>query len=110
MALGLLRALHEAGLGVPEDVSVVGFDDVPESGYYTPPLTTVRQDFRELGERVMALVLRCSRARPRPRCRWSSRCSSCGRPQLLPQPDHRPTNAGHIDCLTTQDVSAHTDA
>src|SRR5450631_109640 len=58
MALGLLRALHEAGLRVPEDVSVVGFDDVPESGYFTPPLTTVRQDFPELGQRVMALVLR----------------------------------------------------
>ena len=58
MALGLLRALHEAGLRVPEDVSVVGFDDLPESGYFTPPLTTVRQDFRELGQRAMALVLR----------------------------------------------------
>jgi DNA-binding LacI/PurR family transcriptional regulator len=58
MALGLLRALHEAGLRVPEDVSVVGFDDVPESGYFTPPLTTVRQDFGELGRRIMALVLR----------------------------------------------------
>jgi len=58
MALGLLRALHEAGLRVPEDVSVVGFDDLPESGYFAPPLTTVRQDFRELGQRTMALVLR----------------------------------------------------
>jgi DNA-binding LacI/PurR family transcriptional regulator len=58
MALGLLRALHETGLRVPQDVSVVGFDDLPESGYFTPPLTTVRQDFRELGQRTMALVLR----------------------------------------------------
>ena len=58
MALGLLRALQEAGLRVPEDVSVVGFDDLPESGYFAPPLTTVRQDFRELGQRTMALVLR----------------------------------------------------
>jgi len=58
MALGLLLALHEAGLRVPEDVSVVGFDDTPESGYFTPPLTTVRQDFLELGRRTMALVLR----------------------------------------------------
>ena len=58
MALGLLRALHEAGLRVPEDVSVVGFDDVPESGYFEPPLTTVRQDFEKLGQRAMALVLR----------------------------------------------------
>ena len=58
MALGLLRALHEAGIQVPEDVSVVGFDDLPESGFFTPPLTTVRQDFRELGQRTMALILR----------------------------------------------------
>jgi DNA-binding LacI/PurR family transcriptional regulator len=58
IALGLLRALHEAGLRVPQDVSMVGFDDLPESGYFTPPLTTVRQDFRELGQRTMALVLR----------------------------------------------------
>jgi DNA-binding LacI/PurR family transcriptional regulator len=58
MALGLLRALHEAGLRVPEDVSVVGFDDLPESGYFEPPLTTVRQDFEKLGQRTMALVLR----------------------------------------------------
>jgi len=58
MALGLLRALHEAGLRVPQDVSVVGFDDIPESGYFTPPLTTIRQDFLELGHRTMALVLR----------------------------------------------------
>ncbi|HEY5249216.1 MAG TPA: LacI family DNA-binding transcriptional regulator [Dermatophilaceae bacterium] len=58
MALGALRALHEAGLRVPQDVSIVGFDDVPESGYFTPPLTTIRQDFPELGKRIMALVLR----------------------------------------------------
>jgi DNA-binding LacI/PurR family transcriptional regulator len=58
MALGLLRALYEAGLRVPEDVSIVGFDDMPESGFFTPPLTSVRQDFPELGRRVMSLVLR----------------------------------------------------
>jgi len=58
MALGLLRALDEAGLRVPQDVSVVGFDDTPESGYFTPPLTTVRQDLRQLGQLTMALVLR----------------------------------------------------
>ncbi|WP_324278554.1 LacI family DNA-binding transcriptional regulator [Blastococcus brunescens] len=51
MALGLLAALHECGLRIPEDVSVVGFDDLPEAPYFTPPLTTVRQDFAELGRR-----------------------------------------------------------
>jgi DNA-binding LacI/PurR family transcriptional regulator len=57
MALGLLRAFNEAGVRVPGDVSVVGFDDQPESGYFTPPLTTVRQDFEELGRRCMDLML-----------------------------------------------------
>lgn len=45
MAIGLIRALTEAGLRVPDDVSVVGFDDVPVAAYMTPPLTTVRQPF-----------------------------------------------------------------
>ncbi len=53
MALGLLRALAEHGRRVPGDVSVVGFDDIPESGYFLPPLTTVRQDFGELGRRAL---------------------------------------------------------
>ncbi|HYO35904.1 MAG TPA: LacI family DNA-binding transcriptional regulator [Geodermatophilus sp.] len=57
MALGLLAALHEEGLSVPGDVSVVGFDDLPEAPYLVPPLTTVRQDFAELGRRGVQLVL-----------------------------------------------------
>ena len=50
MALGAIRALREAGLRVPEDVSVVGFDDIPEAAFFEPPLTTVRQDFEVLGK------------------------------------------------------------
>jgi DNA-binding LacI/PurR family transcriptional regulator len=57
MALGLLAALHEEGLEIPDDLSVVGFDDLPEAPYFTPPLTTVRQDFAELGRRGVQLVL-----------------------------------------------------
>ena len=56
MALGLLRAFGEKGVRVPEDVSVVGFDDQPEAAYFMPPLTTVRQDFEELGKRCMDLM------------------------------------------------------
>jgi DNA-binding LacI/PurR family transcriptional regulator len=57
MALGLLRRLHEAGREVPRDLSVVGFDDIPEAAYFTPPLTTVRQDFAELGRRCLHALL-----------------------------------------------------
>ncbi|MDX3234280.1 LacI family DNA-binding transcriptional regulator [Streptomyces sp. ME03-5709C] len=58
MALGLLRALAEHGRRVPEDVSVVGFDDVPEAATYVPPLTTIHQDFAEVGRRCVDGVLR----------------------------------------------------
>ncbi len=65
MALGAIGALAERGLRVPEDVSIVGFDDVPEAGYYLPPLTTVRQDFGEVGRRALGtLVDRMSGAIP----------------------------------------------
>jgi DNA-binding LacI/PurR family transcriptional regulator len=57
MALGLLRRLHEAGREVPRDMSIVGFDDIPEAAYFTPPLTTVRQDFAELGRRSLHALL-----------------------------------------------------
>jgi DNA-binding LacI/PurR family transcriptional regulator len=57
MALGLLRALRERGRDVPRDVSVVGFDDLPEAPYFMPPLTTVRQDFNELGRRSLHVLL-----------------------------------------------------
>jgi DNA-binding LacI/PurR family transcriptional regulator len=57
MALGLLRAFHEAGVRVPQDVLVAGFDDVPEAAFYTPPLTTVRQDFPAVGRRSIDLLL-----------------------------------------------------
>jgi DNA-binding LacI/PurR family transcriptional regulator len=57
MALGVARALAERGLRVPADVSVVGFDDVPEAGFYLPPLTTVRQDFAELGRQALRTLV-----------------------------------------------------
>jgi DNA-binding LacI/PurR family transcriptional regulator len=57
MALGLLRALHERGHRIPERVSVVGFDDIPEAQYFTPPLTTVRQGFAEMGRSAMRMLL-----------------------------------------------------
>ena len=57
MALGVLRALREAGRRVPEDVSIIGFDDTPESGYFSPPLTTLRQDFGQVGRACLRLLV-----------------------------------------------------
>jgi DNA-binding LacI/PurR family transcriptional regulator len=57
MALGLLHSCRIQGIAVPEDLSVIGFDDLEEAQYSFPPLTTVRQDFKALGERAMELLL-----------------------------------------------------
>jgi DNA-binding LacI/PurR family transcriptional regulator len=57
MAVGFMRALYEAGVRVPDDVSLVGFDDVPEAAYTTPALTTIRQDFGEIGRASLELLV-----------------------------------------------------
>lgn len=57
MAAGLYLALQERGIRVPQDVSVVGFDDVPLAAYLWPPLTTVRQDFSAIGHELVASLL-----------------------------------------------------
>jgi DNA-binding LacI/PurR family transcriptional regulator len=57
MALGLIHAFSERGISVPNDVSIVGFDDVREAKHFLPPLTTVRQDFRALGSLSVATLL-----------------------------------------------------
>jgi DNA-binding LacI/PurR family transcriptional regulator len=57
MSLGCIHALSEHGLRVPDDVSVVGFDDIPEAEHFAPPLTTMRQDFRQLGTDTLTTVL-----------------------------------------------------
>ena len=57
MALGVMRAMFEAGREVPRDVSIIGFDDVTFARYLTPSLTTVRQDFEEIGQRSVDMLL-----------------------------------------------------
>ena len=57
VALGFIHAAMDAGLDVPREISVVGFDDTPESAHYHPPLTTLRQDFAEGGRRAVASIL-----------------------------------------------------
>jgi DNA-binding LacI/PurR family transcriptional regulator len=57
MALGFMHACWDSGLTVPDDISVVGFDDIPEAAHFYPPLTTVRQNFTEIGRRAVSLLL-----------------------------------------------------
>jgi DNA-binding LacI/PurR family transcriptional regulator len=64
MALGILHAFSEAGRRVPEDVSVVGFDDMTEAAHFSPPLTTVRQDFEASGRLAVGLVVDGIEGRP----------------------------------------------
>lgn len=57
LALGMMRAFHESGVRIPDDIAVVGYDDVAGSDYYEPPLTTVRQPFQEVGRQAMSTLL-----------------------------------------------------
>jgi DNA-binding LacI/PurR family transcriptional regulator len=61
-ALGAIRALHDAQLRVPQDVSVVGFDDIKEAAFQTPRLTTIRQPLHQMGELAVQILL--ERLRP----------------------------------------------
>lgn len=58
MALGALQAARCAGLRVPSDLAIVGFDDIPEAAYFCPPLTTIRQDMVELGRLAVRELIR----------------------------------------------------
>jgi DNA-binding LacI/PurR family transcriptional regulator len=64
MADGALRALRHAGRRVPDDVAVVGFDDIEVARYTEPPLTTVRQPVFDIGREMVLLMLRLSADRP----------------------------------------------
>jgi LacI family transcriptional regulator len=65
MALGALAALREAGLRVPDDVSLVGFDDLPILRDVVPGITTVRVPMREMGRRCMRMAMAGGRRAPR---------------------------------------------
>jgi len=65
MALGLMRAARTLGKRIPEDLAVVGFDDIPESAFYYPPLTTIRQGLYELGQAAVQIFVRIREAEQR---------------------------------------------
>ncbi|HKD12260.1 MAG TPA: substrate-binding domain-containing protein, partial [Thermoanaerobaculia bacterium] len=74
MAIGVLCAFRERGIRVPEEIAVVGFDDIPTSRFITPALTTVRVPIAELGTRATARLLHALRGSG----------GSPGRPETLP--------------------------
>jgi DNA-binding LacI/PurR family transcriptional regulator len=58
MAVGVLRAATDLGVPVPDQLSVIGVDDIPMAAYFVPPLTTVRQDFLRIGQEAARLLIR----------------------------------------------------
>jgi DNA-binding LacI/PurR family transcriptional regulator len=62
MAIGAIRKLKEHGLRVPDDLGIVGYDNIPESAYNSPPLTTISQDFHQMGEKTMEVLESAIRA------------------------------------------------
>jgi len=57
-AIGAQRALHDAGLRVPEDVSVIGFDDIDAASFQVPSLTTIRQPLETMGATAATMLLK----------------------------------------------------
>ena len=64
MALGAMQCLYRRGLRVPEDVAIVGYDDLPEAAYYWPPLTSIRQNLSVLGSTAVKELVRIIEADP----------------------------------------------
>jgi DNA-binding LacI/PurR family transcriptional regulator len=65
MALGAIRAFEENSIRIPEKISLVGFDDIPEAGFFRPPLSTIKQDFAALGRlSVQCLMEQVDPSRP----------------------------------------------
>jgi DNA-binding LacI/PurR family transcriptional regulator len=58
MALGVMQVIQEHGLRIPEDIGIVGFDDMAESAYFLPPLTTIHQDQHEIGQVAVGEIIK----------------------------------------------------
>ncbi|MCJ1709043.1 substrate-binding domain-containing protein [Microbacterium sp. VKM Ac-2923] len=67
MALGVIHGLHDRGIRVPHDISVVGFDDLSDARHFLPPLTTVRQDFSALGASALRRIVAAIEGAAEPR-------------------------------------------
>jgi LacI family transcriptional regulator len=99
MAVGVLASLTAAGVNVPREMSVVGFDDIPIARYVNPPLTTIRVDIAELGKCAFALLLDAigNPAAHAPRHDLVATAlvvrKSCGAPKTQPKQNTQPHRA-----------------
>ena len=67
MALGAIRAFEENSIRIPQEISLVGFDDIPEAGFFRPPLSTIKQDFAALGRlSIQCLTAQVDQSRATP--------------------------------------------
>ena len=89
MALGLAEALRQRGLRVPDDVSIVGFDDLPSVRWFAPPLTTVRQPLAEMGKVAARVILRQAAGEPIDNLRMELRTDLVIRASTAPPPTPR---------------------
>ena len=111
MAIGALSALRDANVKVPEEMAVVGFDDIPIGAFLNPPLTSVHVGIAELGARAAELLLRMLAERPPPgtpprRDVLPTRLAirgSCGSPSgsITPSLTHRSARREHSSSFTT---------
>jgi LacI family transcriptional regulator len=95
-AMGVIRALSDCGLRIPEDVSVIGYDDVQAAAYHVPSLTTIRQPLRKMGE-IAAMTLLDKLAGKQTEHILQVE------PELIVRES---TSAVHETCWTTRDLSA----
>ncbi|GAA2228403.1 LacI family DNA-binding transcriptional regulator [Promicromonospora sukumoe] len=93
MAIGAIRAVEQAGLRVPQDVSVVGFDDAPEAEFLSTPLTTVRQDFAEVTRLAVHRLVRAMEGRPPAERHRLIPTELVVRETTAPPPDSTPKNS-----------------
>ena len=96
MALGVLHAAHKLGKRVPEDISVVGVDNIPESSHFWPPLTTVHQPLIDAGAMAVEEIVRTIAARRDTRrpAATTEPGSSVLAPELIVRESSRPVAAG----------------
>lgn len=86
MAIGAIHALQEVNLCVPDDVSIIGFDDIPLASYFDPPLTTLRQPMEDLGRQAAQLLVETIQNPGRPPEQVLIRASLVERASCAPKP------------------------